>query len=272
MQHNLVSLIQSQVKVLKDGKRVLQIQVKIDSYSVIENVARDRGEPVDDVIIGVILNNEGNSEIDVEEVYEDGTSDSQSIKVRDLGCKQLYVTIRSRVLTVYSNMIKYISNTKEKKVSKDLEVDDFDFLEMPGKSKEYLNKLKKSDDKFDNLEKWTANQFGTYMRDKFKERYGTNSFEFVSFEGKPSSHSAKGREWTIIKRNLINVFIKGGFTNAHVVEYINWMFDEKSHSVKFPLNLGFVCSKALITEWRVHEQDNVNKATRKETELQYDTD
>lgn len=288
------------------GCKKLLIQIRINPYDFLEVVARnyiDKKVDLEDlkeVNVSLI----SNCETDViEDKYTweyDNDPDENQLKPpvntdgKPVGnsWKQLIVTLRSNVTTSFGQLYHILNgintlnilNERKKKKRKNKqkekknkesgntggvsEVDLDDFLEIPDKNKEYLKNLKKMKGMDREISSWTANQFGVYMKSKFKQVYGTDSFEFSSFEGKQNIKLAKGREWSIIKKQLIDVFHDNNLTNQDILNYINWVFDSKSLTLKFPVNLSLICSKSLITNWIVTERSKGNGSVIKDVELE----
>jgi len=99
------------------------------------------------------------------------------------------------------------------------------------------------------INKWTSEDFLKYMQNKYKDTYGYNSMEFTVFGGKKYAKSASGVIRTVIKRQLIDVFVNSNMVRQDLKNYIDWMYEKKSGELKFPVTLNFICNKGMMTEW-----------------------
>lgn len=97
------------------------------------------------------------------------------------------------------------------------------------------------------IESWTANQFHQYIQKKFIETYGFESFELKHH---------KGKLWSKIKKQLIDVFIDEEKTKQDLKDYIDWMYDVKSDDVKTRIGLGFLCSPSFMDEFFASKSKN----------------
>lgn len=272
MQHNMTVIIESQIKTMSNGKRKLFIQSRLNGYNVLETVARDRLEKVDEVQLGIMINGSENDSEIVQEIWTLPEPELSSPLVRKNdgeinNCSQLFITLRSKVTLIYNNILYFVKQEgKEKRkkyqerkekekplktgiLDQGVELDDFD--SPPPESEKFMKGMKNKKSIWLDVSKWTANQFGKFMSDEFKKVYGTSSFEFTSFHGQENRRTATGKQWMIIRQNIMTPFHKAGYENSDIKKYIEWAFSEKSKQTPFPLNLGFLSSKSLMSEWMV---------------------
>ena len=97
------------------------------------------------------------------------------------------------------------------------------------------------------IESWTANQFLLHIQKKFIETYGFESFELKHH---------KGKLWSKIKKQLIDVFIIEGKTKQELKDYIDWMYYVKSDDVKTRIGLGYLCSPSFMDEFFASKSKN----------------
>jgi len=127
-------------------------------------------------------------------------------------------------------------------------------------------------EKSKDVSKWVSKDFWLYMKKKYYEQYGTDSFELVAdsvafssgyYSGYDAMNRAMGRTLSIIKYGLIEEFKKAGYDSDGLKDYIDWIYDDKAGRLSFPVTLAFIKSKALITEWITRKA--TNKLKRKES-------
>lgn len=116
--------------------------------------------------------------------------------------------------------------------------------------------------------KWNSADFLEYMKEKFKEAYGVDSFELNNADnGIVNMKTAKGRAYAIIKHQLLDVFKKAGYSNEHLKMYIDWVYETKAGKLRNPITLAFVRSQSLITEWITSVTGKVNQSKGKRQKL-----
>jgi len=110
-----------------------------------------------------------------------------------------------------------------------------------------LNKRQKID--YDNTHphRWSISQWGKYIESKFWSYYGFQSVE-LNLRG-PCGALRRGKAFGNIRKIILNVINMQGYSEKHVVEYINWAFAKKSQKVS--LSLGLMASDSMIQEWLV---------------------
>ncbi len=146
--------------------------------------------------------------------------------------------------------------TKQKTQAIDDGTDD-DFV-VSKKAMKVLKKFQKKNTKIvsdsADASSWTSKQFHEYMQKKFTKTYHHDSLEFNLIGNNFYSKKASGILWTNIKHKLINVFEGSGMTKVDLKNYIDWMFDVKSATMKFPITLGFISNKGVMTEWIINNK------------------
>lgn len=192
--------------------------------------------------------------IDVELMLVTGKSITIPFAVSSISNSVLGVKDDKMVVSVSSKLDRSVStvNLPEGKVNRD--IDNTVCKNVIGnKAKDKNEKIGEKDEPVsfspkapDDPTKWTASHFQLYISYLFRKQYGVQSAEV-------SAAAPKAMVWTRIKQNLLVPFREAGFTNEHVKEYITWVFTDISGTLDFPVSLGFLFSRAVITRWIVHK-------------------
>jgi hypothetical protein len=89
---------------------------------------------------------------------------------------------------------------------------------------------------------WTAQHIQRYISHLFKEQYGVQSVEV-------SASVPKVKLFSRIKQHLTGPFLDAGFGMDDVKLYLDWVFTDRAPVLDFTVTLGFVFSRAVITQW-----------------------
>lgn len=141
-----------------------------------------------------------------------------------------------------------------------MEVDDFD-VEVKGELKKRIKKIERVKENVDKpISKWNSYDFLSFIKKKFKDAYGFNTFEIQSSKQLRNGAGGAGRIVAMTNTALIKKFRKQGLTKNDLAKYIAWVYEEKAMKIKFPVTMAFLCSNTLITEWFAKLSKNGNKA------------
>ena len=89
------------------------------------------------------------------------------------------------------------------------------------------------------VREYSSRHFLYLIKKLYKKTYGHSSVEFDT--------TPKGRLLLKLRRDLIDIFHSIKFDNRLIVDYLNWVFEEKSD--KLVLSLGLITSRAIIAEF-----------------------
>jgi hypothetical protein len=247
----------------KDTNGTLSVIAKIDHKDIInKTLARRSNHKYKNIDLSIIVTMPNKTEAKkrnkklrvIEKEILNELSGNNSIQLNN----SLF-TLRSKVNNRLFN--KYLVSKEVKERSKgdskgkmdsivELDVTDEMFTESK-LAKRFVNKnklwKKRKQKRLDkNIKNWNSMDFLNYMKTKFKNTYGHESFEF---DRATKYKAPKGKLLVVIKSKLIKGFAKIGYDNRHVKSYIDWVYDIKAGKIKFPVTFWFLISDSLITEW-----------------------
>ena len=104
------------------------------------------------------------------------------------------------------------------------------------------------------IEDWKANDFLKYMHEQYVKTYGTISVTFNKY-AKGMITNSYAKLFTVIKRELQDVFKLQGLDNDDLKKYIDWMFKVKSKQLDFPITLSTLMWPTTMDEWVFKEKN-----------------